>query len=396
MSKKTKPWNIAATGEDSGEIVLYGDVLDETPRDILGEEIDGDYITPDGFREDLEAVKDKSDITIKINSCGGDLYTGIAIHNAIKALDGHKTVIVEGIAASAASVIAMAGDTIQMFPGSLMMIHGVAGFLYDFYTLDDLKKMVKSFDASERAIAAIYDARTGLGVDKLRGMMSRETWMTGEEAVENGFADEVIDADPVKMSASADRSMLLVAGVHHDVRGLNLPDAIPTNKRIHPANFAGENIKPTETGGEEVKDMTLDEFKKQNPDAVKELEDAAVKAKADELANQAAEKIKDAADKAVQAERERMKAIDEIADAIGDSDLINDAKYNNPVDAKELAFNAMLKQKAIGAKVLDNAIEDAKETEKVNAEPGKPVDADPVDPMDKILAEIANSKKEAK
>ena len=142
--------------------------------------------------------------------------------------------------------------------------------------------------------------------------------------------------------------------------------------------------------------MTLDEFRKQNPDAVKELEDAAVKAKADELANQAAEKIKDAADKAVQAERERMRAIDEIADAIGDAELVNDAKYDNPVDAKELAFNAMLKQKAIGAKVLDNAIEDAKETEKVKAEPGKPVDADPVDPMDKILAEIANSKKEAK
>ena len=79
-------WNIASVGEDSGEIVLYGDVVARQPVDWwTGEPEPGLYIAPESFMEDLAAVKGKSNITIKINSTGGDLYTGIAIHNAIKA-----------------------------------------------------------------------------------------------------------------------------------------------------------------------------------------------------------------------------------------------------------------------------------------------------------------------
>lgn len=166
----TKFWNIASVGEDSGEIVLYGDVVARQPVDWwTGEPEPGLYIAPESFMEDLAAVKGKSNITIKINSTGGDLYTGIAIHNAIKGLSGHKVVIVEGIAASAASVIACAGDEVQVYPGSMVMIHGVAGLLMDYYTLADLKKLQKDFDASERAIAEIYHAKTGIAQDRDRG-----------------------------------------------------------------------------------------------------------------------------------------------------------------------------------------------------------------------------------
>ena len=130
-----KFWNVASIGDDEGEITLYGDVVSRQPVDWwTGEPEPGLYIAPESFMEDLAAVKGKSNITIKINSCGGDLYTGIAIHNAIKGLTGHKVVVVEGIAASAASVIACAGDEVQVYPGSMVMIHGVAGLLYDYYT----------------------------------------------------------------------------------------------------------------------------------------------------------------------------------------------------------------------------------------------------------------------
>ena len=126
-----KFWNVASIGDDEGEITLYGDVVSRQPVDWwTGEPEPGLYIAPESFMEDLAAVKGKSNITIKINSCGGDLYTGIAIHNAIKGLTGHKVVVVEGIAASAASVIACAGDEVQVYPGSMVMIHGVAGLLY--------------------------------------------------------------------------------------------------------------------------------------------------------------------------------------------------------------------------------------------------------------------------
>ena len=123
----TKFWNMASTGDDEGEITLYGDVMSQQPVDWwTGEPEPGLFITPEGFMEDLAAVKDKGHITVKLNSCGGDLYTGIAIHNALKALSGEVNVIVEGIAASAASVIMCAGDTVTVYPGSLIMIHGVS------------------------------------------------------------------------------------------------------------------------------------------------------------------------------------------------------------------------------------------------------------------------------
>ena len=91
-----KFWNVASTGDDEGEITLYGDVVSRQPVDWwTGEPEPGLYIAPESFMEDLAAVKGKNNITIKINSCGGDLYTGIAIHNAIKGLTGHKVVVVE-------------------------------------------------------------------------------------------------------------------------------------------------------------------------------------------------------------------------------------------------------------------------------------------------------------
>ena len=140
-----KCWNvITGAGSDSAEITLYGDVCSQQPTDWwTGEPAPGLYITPEGFLDDLAQIKDKSEIVVKINSGGGDLYTGIAIHNALKSLKGHKTVIIEGLAASAASVIACAGDEVQVHAGSMIMIHGAAVCVVDFMTAEDVKKIAK-------------------------------------------------------------------------------------------------------------------------------------------------------------------------------------------------------------------------------------------------------------
>lgn len=235
-----KFWNVASIGDDEGEITLYGDVVSRQPVDWwTGEPEPGLYIAPESFMEDLAAVKGKSNITIKINSCGGDLYTGIAIHNAIKGLTGHKVVVVEGIAASAASVIACAGDEVQVYPGSMVMIHGVAGLLYDYYTLADLKKLQKDFDASERAIAEIYHAKTGIEVDQLRSMMTRETWMVGQEAIDNGFADTLLTDEGPDVTLSADKKVLLVAGIRHDVKGFRHIPGDDPHRQQHPRRPCG-------------------------------------------------------------------------------------------------------------------------------------------------------------
>ena len=345
----TKFWNVATVGDDEAEITLYGDVMSRQPTDWwTGEPEPGLYITPEGFMEDLAAVKDKGHITVKLNSCGGDLYTGIAIHNALKALSGEVNVVVEGIAASAASVIMCAGDTVTVYPGSLVMIHGVSVYLWDSLNIQDMKQLMKGMDASERAVAEIYNAKTGIAVDTLRGMMTKETWLTGREALEKGFADNLLeDEDDPDMSMSHDRKVLYVNGIGHNVEGLrHIPGTIPIQKSAKPAARPAANIRPTNQaakpeGGKNH--MTLEELKAQEPDLVSQIEQAAVGAATAQTTD------------AVTAERQRLAAIDSIAASIPDPQLVHDAKYgDNPCTAQELCFRVMQQSAASGQNFLAN------------------------------------------
>lgn len=349
-----KFWNMASVSDDEGEITLYGDVMSQQPVDWwTGEPEPGLYITPEGFMEDLAAVKDKSKITVKLNSCGGDLYTGIAIHNALKALPGEVNVVVEGIAASAASVIMCAGDTVTVYPGSLIMIHGVSVMLWDYLNIQDMKQLMKGMDASERAVAEIYNAKTGIEVDTLRSMMTKETWLTGREAQEKGFADALKeDENGPNMSMSSDKKVLFVNGVHHNIEGLhNVPGTIPVAAHATPPAAQkmakpGVNKRPTAKaakteGGNNP--MTIDELRATHPELVTQIEQEA----------RAAEQTASA--EAVAAERQRINEIDSIAASIPDQALVNDAKYGeNPCTAQELCFRVMQKSAASGQQFLAN------------------------------------------
>ena len=346
-----KFWNMASVSDDEGEITLYGDVMSQQPVDWwTGEPEPGLYITPEGFMEDLAAVKDKSRITVKLNSCGGDLYTGIAIHNALKALSGEVNVVVEGIAASAASVIMCAGDTVTVYPGSLVMIHGVSVMLWDYLNIQDMKQLMKGMDASERAVAEIYNAKTGIAVDTLRSMMTKETWLTGREALDKGFADALKeDENEPEMSMSKDKKVLYCNGVHHNIEGLhNVPGTIPIAAHATPpAAKPGVNKKPTAKAAKPEggnKPMTAEEMRAAHPDVVAQIEQDARNA-AQTQAN---------AD-AVTAERQRLEAIDSIAASIPDQQLVHDAKYgDNPCTAQELCFRVMQQSAASGQQFLAN------------------------------------------
>ena len=346
-----KFWNMASVSDDEGEITLYGDVLSQQPVDWwTGEPEPGLFITPEGFMEDLAAVKDKGRITVKLNSCGGDLYTGIAIHNALKALSGEVNVVVEGIAASAASVIMCAGDTVTVYPGSLVMIHGVSVMLWDYMNIQDMKQLMKGMDASERAVAEIYNAKTGIDTDTLRSMMTKETWLTGREALEKGFADALKeDENAPEMSMSKDKKVLYCNGVRHNIEGLhNVPGHIPVkNTATPPAVKPGVNNNTTakaatKEGGNTP--MTIEEMRAAHPEVVAQIEQSAVNA-AQMQANT----------EAVAAERQRLEAIDSIAASIPDQQLVHDAKYgDNPCTAQELCFRVMQQSAASGQQFLAN------------------------------------------
>lgn len=332
-------WNIASTGEDSGEIVLYGDVLPQKPRNWWnGEEKKGLYITPEGFMEDLEIVKGKRNITIKINSCGGDLYSGIAIHNAIKALEGHKTVIIEGIAASAASAIACAGDEIHVYPGSIFMIHGVSAMLFDYYSKETLEKALAAFEAGEKALAEIYQERTGKDLDALRKLMKDETWYIGQEIVDSDFADKLLEGEKVEAYISADHSFLFVAGAQHNIEGFrNIPSGFQIQNAISPESKAENREKTVEKEGVL---MTREELKNKYPDLVAEI-------------------VAEAEEGARMNERQRIQDIEQIQAGVGDADLIKEAKFGKEsCTAEALAYQAIKKQAALGQRFLADVEED--------------------------------------
>lgn len=385
-----KFWNVASVSDDEGVITLYGDVMSSQPVDWwTGEPVPGMFITPEGFMEDIAAVKDKAKITVKINSCGGDLYTGVAIHNAIKGLGKDVTVIVEGIAASAASVIMCAGKTVQVWPGSIVMIHGVSVGLVDYFTTTELKKVLKANEAAERAVAEIYAAKTGKETSALLGAMEREKWMTGREAISEGFADELLEGDGGPEAQLLGRDLLMIAGVKHDITGLHVPASLKI-KSISPAAparaaRAAEINKPAQAGenegGTTMPYATVEELRTAQPDLVQQVEAAA-------------------AAEAINAERERLRGIEEIEASVGDAELVQDAKYGEkPCTAADLALKAMQKQAKLGtdhlaAKGRDNAASGAQQVKSMEGGDDKPKTAEERMAAGKAAARAALGKKE--
>lgn len=151
-------------------------------------EIGGFGVTADAFTRDLQAL-DVAEIDLRLNSPGGDVFDGIAIHNAIKNHPAQVHVHVDGVAASIASVIAMAGDKVTMARGAQMMIH--EGHTVAVGNAADMAKVVDVLNRTSDTIASFYAERAGGSKEQWRERMRAETWYTADEAVQAGLADEV-------------------------------------------------------------------------------------------------------------------------------------------------------------------------------------------------------------
>lgn len=183
--KNKKFWNFKEP-EDLEERILYlnGTIAEESWFE--------DDVTPEMFREELFASD--RDIVVWINSPGGDVIAGAQIYNMLLEYPEHVTVKIDGIAASAASVIAMAGDTIYMSPVSMMMIHNpMTVAIGDHVEMEKAKEMLASFKES---IINAYEKKTGLSRQRLSELMDAETWMDVGKAMELGFCDSVLTASP--------------------------------------------------------------------------------------------------------------------------------------------------------------------------------------------------------
>lgn len=189
-----KFWEIKNKGNKTGEIFIYSE--------ISSSKYWGDETTPQAFKEDLDALGDIDTLNIYINSPGGDCFSGFAIYNMIKRHKAYKVVHIDGLAASAASFIAMAGDKIIMPKNAMMMIH--CAWTYFAGNARDIIKIADELEKIDKSLVSMYAERTGLPDEQIMAMMEEETWMTADDAISKGFADELENEKKIAACMSSD------------------------------------------------------------------------------------------------------------------------------------------------------------------------------------------------
>ena len=172
-------------------------------------------MTPAQFQRDLAALGDISTLDVYINSPGGDIFAGFSLYNILNRHPAAKTVHIDGLAASAASVVAMAGDTIKMPANATMMIHNA--WTYASGGAEDLRKTADELDRINDQIADIYAARTGKDKADISDLMTAETWMSGTEALDMGFVDELIENKKVAACAGTEKWFALYKHAPEDM-----------------------------------------------------------------------------------------------------------------------------------------------------------------------------------
>ena len=263
--------------ENSAEITMYGEVVQDRPRRYWDEEKDNErlYIVLGEFLKDLDEVKNCGRITVRINSPGGELYAGIAIMNRLSELGGEVVTIVDGLAASAASIILQGGKKRKVHKGSLVMVHGASCFFFGYYNRQQLKEKADQLDAANRTAIEAYAQRTGLEREEISAIMDQTAWMTGQEAIDKGFADELVEGGNISMSISQDSAYMMVNGIRMATAGFErLPEGIQVvNDAVMPGNDPVITDKNNRNeGGTE---MTAEELREKYPELVEEIEASA-------------------------------------------------------------------------------------------------------------------------
>lgn len=315
----------------------------------------------------LQEHADAKTVSCRINSVGGSLFGGMAVKNALQAHPGAVTCMVEGLAASAASLIAMGGKT-QMGIGSMMMIHPPAAGVYG--DAEALRKGAAMLDKAQQAIVSVYTAKTGKTADEINKLVNAETWLTAEEAVAQKFADEIA---PTAQAPAPDAPS-------------DLGDLVIFNRVAFPRAALPKQIlalaKPV-ANQEPI--MNREILATKHP----ELLAALLKEGRDEgyAAGVSA---------GTTAERARLKGIDDLP-ALGCLGLVADAKYGDkPRTASELAVEILKAQKGAGAELLAQRREESSQISAVKPTAPEATDAaakkkQEQEEVDAAAAAIANA-----
>ena len=293
MSQRNKTiWNIVKNDDKNAELMLYGDIAES----FWGDTISAKEVTE--YLADL----DVENIDVYINSNGGVVDTAIAINNALRRHKAKVTVNIDGIAASAATLITCAGDTVRMPKNALFMIHNPSTI-----AMGDSEEMRKQADVLEKyknSITETYLQKVNIDKEKLSELMDNETWLSAEEALKYGFIDEIIENADIQV-------------VENKV--------ISNNMVFNMAEFKNFNIdKNIKNNGKGSGKMTKDEIKAQFPDIYAEI-------------------VNEGKEIGVKEERTRIQEIENLG---YNHEVVDKAKFEEPKNARDLALEivSLMKQ----------------------------------------------------
>jgi len=291
----------------------------------------------------LQGLDPSQNIVLHVNSVGGEVSAGVTIYNRLRALQNKKSVIIEGLAASIASIISMAGDEIHMALGSEMMIHNPSS--YAFGEADDFEKAAESLRKTKENLIDIYEARTGLTREEIATMMDEETWLTAREALEKGFCTSVDES--LQMVACRKGTDLIVNG-------------LPMSMEV----LKGLPVDKYEEKGEEPMEVTAELLRTDYAEVYDEVFNAGVAA-----------------------ERARLQALDGINNEAR-AEVINRAKYETYATVQDVAvelLNMPQPEPSEQTNQFQRMIQDANNaSNKVNTVPGQVLDED-IDEADKTM-----------
>ena len=327
-------WTFRAAAEENAapELILYGDIASETWW--------GDEVTPRQFTEELDALGAAPEIVVRIDSGGGDVFAANAIYTRLKDNAAKITVKIDGWAASAATIVAMAGDVIEIPGNGVFMVHDPSMGLLGYFNEADLVKLTDEIKVIKQSIVNGYALKTGKPADEIASIMAAETWYDGKQAVEAGFCDKLMFEDAETTVENG--AKIVVNSVSLDLnRYPNMTISLLNRLTARtPGGFSNTITQNTPKRSEEsmdgIKDIkTVDGLKAAFPDLTKQIEDAAV-----------------------DAERKRIQDIEDVALA-GFETIVNDAKFKNPISAGDVAKAIVAEQKKQGGKYIQDRDDDA-------------------------------------
>ena len=329
-------WTFRAAAEESAapELILYGDIASETWW--------GDEVTPRQFSDELNALGAVDEIVVRINSGGGDVFAANAIYTRLKDNKAKITVKIDGWAGSAATIIAMAGDVIEIPGNGVFMVHDPKMGAMGYFSAEDFKKAAAELEVIKQSIVNGYALKTGKSAEEISAIMSAETWYDGKQAVDAGFCDKLMFEDA--QTTVENMGKVIVNSVSMDLdRFPNL--SVSLLNRLTARTSGGFSNTPT------TQKITEKERKTMGPENKEIKTPADLKAAFPGLVQQ----IEDAA---TAAERKRIQDIEGVALA-GFEKIVHAAKFDNPVSAGDVATQIVAAQKQQAAGYIAARNDDA-------------------------------------